>query len=399
MKQYAAILFVMLLLLTGCMTSPDTVGSQPTVADLFAPTTNLGATTTIPGSVATEPSMPGLPSFDGMFPGFPDPLGVGSQKFRQEAQPDETGRKCYLYQGEEVTIPFQVEGYGVFVEHGVGFLLFVDGKPQPYRTSENGEYSYMHGFKKEDFSYAYSMTDPVTGESQDYYRLEVDFMFEPVAGKKGDYVECQIVRMFYPDYSQEALGDFRIRPFTLASKTATHLFVLKIMEDPQQAQPLPVYDRLYNWELTTTDVSASEIAGWSDDDMLKNVRTNCFVNGLDMSKHNGMFWAVTEDDVIDVRFEVYGSPLLDFSLVYFVNNQPVSVSEEDFVTFRLNNAQKTIFTAKLDISDFDGESHIYCVMVARNRMELASIQGLFYVTVADSYVWLRDIPDPFEESN
>lgn len=391
------IMLISMTLLIGCVAVSDFAGSLATVADLFEPTTNLGVTTTSPGSVATEPAKPGMPSFDALFPGFPNTLGNISQKFREEPQPDETGRKCFVYQGEDVTIPFQVEGCGLLVEHGVGFLLLVDGKPQPYRTSANGEYSYMHGFKKEDCTYIYSMKDP-DGNNVDYYRLDVDFIFEPVTGKKGDYLECKIVRMYYPDYSQETLGDYRIRPYTLASKISQFSCLLKITEDVPHTQHVMVPDRLYDWELTTTDVSAKEIEGWTDDDILKNVRTKCYVNGLDMSKHNGMFWNVTKDDVIEVRFEVYGSPLLEFSLVYFINNRPVSVSDEDFVTFRLNNGQKTIFTAKLDISDFDGEAHIYCVLVARNRMELAHVQGLLFSTAADSYVWLRDIPDPFEES-
>lgn len=391
MKKYTVLVMIIgITLLIGCVAVSDPAGSLATVPDLFVPTTNLSIT--VSDSIPTEPSMPGMPSFDAMFPGFPNTLGNYSQKFREEPQPDETGRKCFVFQGEEVTIPFQVEGCGLLVEHGVGFLLFVDGKPQPYRTSANGEYSYVHGFKKEDCTYIYSTKDPETGENMDHYRLEVDFIFEPVAGEKGDYLECKIVRMYYPDYSQEKLGDYRIRPYTLANKISQFSFLLKITEDIPHTQHMPVADRLYDWELITADVSAEEIEGWTDDDMLKKVRTKCYVNGVDRSEHNGMFWNVTKDDVIEVRFEVYGSPLLEFSLVYFINNRPVSVSDEDFVTFRLNNGQKTIFTAKLDISDFDGETHIYCVLVARNR-----VQGVTFTTIADSYVWLRDIPDPFEE--
>lgn len=394
-KYTVLVMIIGITLLVGCAAVSNPVGSLATVPDLFVPTTNLS--TTVPGSTPSESTKPGMPSFDALFPGFSSTRSYYSHKFREDPQPDETGRNCFVYQGEEVTIPFQVEGCGLLVEHGVGYLLFVDGKPQPYRTSATGEYSYLHCFKKEDCTSIYSMKDPETGENTGYYRLEVDFIFKPVAGKKGDYLECKIVRMYYPDYSQEKLGDYRIRPYTLASRISQFSCLLKITEDVPNTQHVMVSDRLYDWELTVADVSTEEIEGWTDDDMLKKVRTKCYVNGLDVSKHNGMFWNVTKDDVIEVRFEVYGSPLLEFSLVYFVNNQPVSVSDEDFVTFYLNNGQKTIFTAKLDISDFDGETHIYCMLVDRNRSELTHVQGLLFSTIADSYVWLRDISDPFEE--
>ena len=384
------LLAICIAMMVGCTPITGSEGTLGTVSNLFTPTANAGTITH--DTVPTESSTPEFPSFDDMFQGFPENLGTYSQMLREELQPDETGRKSYVYKGGEAVIPYRAEGCGLMEAHGVGFLLFVDGKPQPYRVSENGEYSYLHGFKKEDYTYLYTQKNSETGEEDVYYRLDVDFIFEPVAGEKGDYVECKIVRIFYPDYSQEALGDYRIRPYTLAAAPSQLTVTIKIAEEISHNQKLPVYDRLYDWELTEVDVSSEEIAGWSGADMLTKVRKNCFVNGLDISKHNGMFWNVTKDDVIEVRFEVYGSPLLDFSLVYFVNNMPVSVSSGDFVTFRLNNGQKTVFTAKLDISDFDGEAHIYCVLVARNCAE-----GVTFTTVADSYVFLRDIPDPFEE--
>lgn len=368
-------LLLVVTLLNGCAPVLNSTGEFPTVSDIFDPTTSLPTTQvdTIPNSGA----------IDDPFPGLPNPIGGAGHGLLVAEEKDEVGRKCYLYEGGEICISYWVEGSGVFVEHGVGFLLFVDGMPQAYRTSEDGEYSYMHCFKKEDYS-SLGLGD---------MRLDVNFMFEPIAGKKGDYIECHIVRLYYPHYSMEALGDRGLRPYTLVLGSASRSFVLKYMADPPENEPLPVQDRLYDLEINMIDTTHEEIDGWSNDDMLKNIRTKCYVNELDSSSKN-ILWDVTKDDVITVQFEVYGSPLVHYGLVWFMDNKPVSVEKGDIITFGVEGGKKTVVTAKLDISDFDGESHLYCVLVPRNRREFGSAEGLMFTTQALSYFFLVDDSSP-----
>ncbi len=378
MKKYYQVVIwgiVLSLLLVGCVAVPDTIGTRPTVEDPFILPASLPST-----QADTIPNSGGM---DAQFPGLPNPLGGAGHGLLVEEEKDEVGRSCYLYEGGEVCVSYWVEGSGVFVEHGVGFLLFVDGMPQAYRTSEDGEYSYMHCFKKEDYS-SLGLGD---------MRLDVNFMFEPISGKKGDYIECHIVRLYYPDYSMEALGDRGVRPYTLVLGSASRSFVLKYMADPPENEPLPVQDRLYDLEINMVDTTHEEINGWSNDDMLKNIRTKCYVNGLDPSS-NTILWDVAKDDVITVQFEVYGSPLVHYGLVWFMDNRPVSVEKEDIITFGVEGGKKTVVTAKLDISDFDGESHLYCVLVPRNRREFGSAEGLMFTSQALSYFFLVDDPKP-----
>ena len=364
---------LLLALLCGCTSSPETIGTQPTVEDIFVPPT----TTAAPISPdATEPQ-----DITDMFPGLPSPLGGGGSGLTTPMERDENGRKCYEYHGGEMAVSFWAEGNGVFLETGVGFLLFTDGIPQPYRVSEDGEYSYLHTFDMED--YTLSTQDP--GD----YRLDVTFLFEPVAGKQGDYIECVIVKLNYPDYSPAAVGDKGARPYTLIMGGGyKSMFVLKCMEDPPETELIPVQERLYDLDVTKVDTTYAEVSGWSGDDYLKDIRTNVFVCDFDANYHANIC-KVTKEHEITLRFEIWGSPLVRYRLVYFMNNQPVSVAEENIIDITVEQGKKTIVTAKLDISDFDKEASIYCILVARNRLEYGAAAGQA-ASGAYSYFWLHE---------
>ena len=135
-------LFLVAALLWGCASAPETVGTQPTVMDLFDPPTTTAALTA-PFATAPEATAP-----TDQFPGLPWPLGGGGSGLSVAMEKDGNGRKCYEYHGGEMAVSFWAEGNGVFLETGVGFLLFTDGLPQPYRVSEAGGYSYLHTFDK-----------------------------------------------------------------------------------------------------------------------------------------------------------------------------------------------------------------------------------------------------------
>lgn len=376
MKSLVA-LVLLAVLLGGCAASPETIVTQPTVGDIFVPP----ATTTGP----TVPEASESKDITDVFPGIPWPLGGGGSGLTVAMELDENGRKCYEYHGGEMAVSFWAEGSGVFLETGVGFLLFTDGLPQPYRISEDGEYSYLHTFNMADYT-------PGTQDPGDY-RLDVTFLFEPVAGKQGDYVECNIVMLKYPDYSPSAVGDDGARSYTLINGGAFRsLFVLKCMEDPPETELIPVQERLYDLEVSKVDTTYAEVLGWSGDDAMKNIRINAFVNGFDQNFH-GDLYTVTKEDEITVRFEIWGSPLVHYRLVYFMNNQPVSVAEENIIDITLEQGKKTVVTAKLDISDFDEEASIYCILVARNRMEYGAAAGTA-ASGAYSYFWLHDQASP-----
>ena len=65
-------------------------------------------------------------------------------------------------------------------ERNVGILLFLDGRPQPYRLEGDTDYQYMHRFTLNN-----EMIYPV-------------FYFTPVTGQAGDTLEMATLTVLYP---------------------------------------------------------------------------------------------------------------------------------------------------------------------------------------------------------
>lgn len=86
--------------------------------------------------------------------------------------------------GEGVTLPYEATATGKATN--LGFLLFVNGKPQAYHTDEYEEDNYCHVFHMEE----------------DVEKL-FDFRFMPSSGKKGELLQLTILSVYYPDFKPD----------------------------------------------------------------------------------------------------------------------------------------------------------------------------------------------------
>lgn len=77
-------------------------------------------------------------------------------------------RAVYEYNGSQFELEYHVTTSGT--AKNMGFLLFLDGIPQPYQVDGEGDVDYMHMFELEDDDQAYPFS----------------FVFTPVTGSAGD---------------------------------------------------------------------------------------------------------------------------------------------------------------------------------------------------------------------
>ena len=88
-----------------------------------------------------------------------------------------------VYQGEEVYFEYYVNAIGN--AKNVGFLMFIDGIPQPYRIdSIDAPNEYMHIFNLES----------------DNIDLPFTFIFSPVIGNQGDDLSVSIISIYNPSF-------------------------------------------------------------------------------------------------------------------------------------------------------------------------------------------------------
>ncbi len=84
--------------------------------------------------------------------------------------------KTFTYTGGTLELPYYAEGSGLGTN--CGFLLFLDGIPQPYRIESEGSCAYLH---------LLSLTDNV--------RKNFSFYLEPVTGKAGETLTLTILSL------------------------------------------------------------------------------------------------------------------------------------------------------------------------------------------------------------
>ena len=258
---------------------------------------------------------------------------------------EKTTMQYRVYDGGEMRLPFYLLTQG-YEADGFGVLLFVDGLPQPYRMEGDTEYSYMHAFYPED------------GE---YY---LDLYFIPVTGQAGDNLEVWALLVFGPECFPTKDNPYT-RQYAMGSVMAEQRIQFNAAPP---AQELPeASNRILSQTVSYEDTSFSDISGWSVEDLQTKISSICTTPDMDDRTHMSRY-DISADTPIQLRFEVYGSPLVDYRLVYFLDYVPVAVSIEDLAFIEIESGRKTIVETTVDLSGFDGYSILFPVLVPVNRI-------------------------------
>ena len=326
MKKVWIFLILLALLLTACAPEkgPRETTQIPTVENVF-----------------TQPST--TSEADTQEPEDSQALGSVIIGAAGDSQKDEKGT-FYTYNGGEMVLPFRVEGSGSIVCGGIGILLFVDGLPQPYKT-EGTDYGFLHTFFPPD-NEAYT----------------VDLVFTPVTGKAGDDLEVYAVSVLAPNYSYTS-KDSQAFPYTGGSPSAG--FRLKYQQTPPEETFPKESLWLSNVEIRKESLSFSEIGDWSEQELQENLEYHFFANNI-LDTSAPYVYEVEGAQPIHLRYEVFGSPYVRYHLVFFVDNQPVASQDGTPIFVDVENGQKTVVEAQLDMTGFDTESVLYAVLVPQN---------------------------------
>lgn len=326
-KSMTILFFIISLLFSGCTSVVNQEitenSTESTVADFFGEsetalkeTVETSAQEMVVGSLAIGP-------------------GGDSEK-------DEYGT-YRRYTGGEMTLPLRVGADGRLAVNGIGILIFIDGQPQPYKTDDEPEYSYMHTFYPDSFSY------------------ERNSYFVPVTGKEGDVLEFYVMAIIYPSYSLED-GDAGM---VFTSGTTIGGSRLKYEATPPE-ETLPEKQMwLSDVSVTLENATVADFGGWSEEDMRTAIDYKFLVDDVS-DRGRRRVYDVTADEPLKVHYELFGTHYVSFGLVFFVDNVPVFCEELDPILPQIENGQKYILEANLNLEDYDGESVIYAVLVPRN---------------------------------
>lgn len=295
-------------------------------------------------SGSTVPSLSALPSDTAStMPKEGGNLGSLSAGLHDDCPSDDYG-PYITYTGGEMSMGYEIGSSGKIRESGIGILLFLDGQPQPYRLEGESTYTYLHTFYPEKPS------------------MVVDFYFTPITGQEGDDLEMYALAILNPEY-RPSVGPQQMMVFTSGSVGAG--WRLKFEATPPEADFPEKQVRLSDAEIAATDASYGDTVGWSEEDLRERLDSRSYVNG---APHNGQnrVYNITADTPVDLRYELWGTPYIKSSVIFYVDNEPVFTSDGLPFDMTVSSGEKKILTAKLDMTGFTGESVLYIVRVPRN---------------------------------
>ena len=326
----ALITAALLLSLAACGNVEDTTPPE-TVENIF---TNPSESETVQ---TTEPNRESeLLKFEGI-------VSIGNGWFRVlgDHEADENG-PYFEYHGGDMCLTVSMCDDGTVGQYGIGLVIFLDGQPQAYKLTEDGEYSYMHTVYLE----------------QGIEKI-VDLYFVPCAGENGDILEAYIAWYVYPGYSDyNAIGtyDYGMNVSDVGPR-------IKLCADPPDMAYPQVKDRLLSCEVAYEETPWFEINDWTTEELRSRVDYHFFVEGSSLYKQ---YEYVPKDGKLTLRLEIWGNPDMEYGLVLFVEDQILSTEESELIMFGIQQGMTTVVEVTVDMSEYDGECAVVMALVPRN---------------------------------
>lgn len=271
---------------------------------------------------------------------------------------DENGKKLpFVYDGGEINIPYKVSAAGK--AKNVGFLVFVDGIAQPYKTDTASAYQTMHimDLEEDDKEYPFSI------------------IFEPVTGKKGDTLSLMIVSVYAPDFMPDMVNS---SSYGMYHDTLAADYEITFEADAQSPDgtALPKYKQLQNVKQSTEPVtqdyldSLSVYSGMEDitlETLNKQVFAQQFFDGQGglISNLN-----VNADGTLHVTFKIVGYPGARYRHTFYINHQALTDGKNTSFETILTKGNVSVIEADIELSELEDFNTFYVVSTLCNVQEL-----------------------------
>ncbi len=355
--KLSKIISLLLALFLLCSCTPVVIPSdQPTETtgeDIFTPTQQ-----------PTEASGPDVPTESSALPSETEPISdmTGSVRWGITSYDVDPLGAYVIYPGEEMTLQMDLEHSGRSGKFGTGLLLFVDGQPQPYKTDEEDYYSYMHTFYHRNSSKEFTVS------------------FIPVTGKEGDTLELcgTLVDSAYYDPAK-GVGS------CMPGKAPVSIRMVYTATPPADTDLCQPNVMLSDVQIYKTDTKATDVVGWSAEDLFKRIGTRFLVDGQTFPATR---YEMSKEQPVSLEFNLWGTTTVKYGLVLFIDHQPVVAEDGKPFMLDVESGQTSVFRATLDMTGFEGERTVYAILVPRNIQTAAGMTTEVVLTGTSCYTLL-----------
>lgn len=260
------------------------------------------------------------------------------------------------YEGGEMQIPYFMQGSGIGKD--CGFLLFLDGIPQPYKVEgQDTGYQYMHLFELEE-------------EKDETYVIR----FTPVTGKKGQELSICITSIINPEFMPDMKNSFSyghshmameaVYPFlfqedaghdeALSEKTEEkgREIIRNLVEEERET------DRDFIRELEEERTGAVNLE--------KDVETMLSISGESMRLSETA--DISGKETLHVRYIIMGHPGAEYKTVFYLNHEPLTYKGEEAFVSVLKSGKMWVAEFDLDTKNLEGAT-FYAISVPCNSAD------------------------------
>ena len=262
----------------------------------------------------------------------------------------ESGERLpFPYDGGEFRLDYRFSLTGKM--DTVGFLLFLDGQPQPYKVNDTtAEYEYCHSFP--------------TAEDQTF-----SFLFEPVTGSTGDTLTLTVVSITNPDFQPDMEST---SSYGWYHKTLDSYVELKFNVDaPAAHSDLPPVREIFSQsEVREEKVTAQYV----ENELPKYGWGGVSMDTLD----SGIYYTFSCDGSliydnlrvsapVTLRFTMCGTAGTSYSIAFFLDHRPVKLDESTSCSITLSKGGVMELEAVIDPDMLGDFNTLYCVAVPRGE--------------------------------
>lgn len=264
---------------------------------------------------------------------------------------------CLTYEGGEMEIPYFMQGSGI--ARNCGFLVFLDGIPQPYKVkgTDTG-YRYMHLFELE--------------ENKDENHI---IQFMPVTGKEGEKLSVCITSITNPEFMPDMKDSFSYGHSHKAMEAVYPiLFQAAAGQDQKLSEKANEINREAIRNLTQEEMETdqdfikklSEETGAEITNLDKDVQTRLYVS------EQSMLLKETADlsgkETIHIKYIIMGHPGAEYKTVFYLNHEPLTYNGKDSFLSVLKSGQADVIEFDLNASELENTT-FYAVSVPCNSAD------------------------------
>ena len=245
---------------------------------------------------------------------------------------DETGLQAVCeYTGGQLKLDYSVTATGS--AKNVGFLLFLDGIPQPYQVNGTGDINYMNMFQLQ----------------QDNVEYKFSFVFSPVTGTLGETLPLKIYSVYCPQYQPDMVSSYSYGIYHSILESSVNICFRADATPKEVMTDLKIKTALSSVRISNKNITDDFItANFGNDLSVENLLEDSiydFVNYNGEKAYESL--DVTNQESVRVSYQMMGMPGAIYRISLFANHEPLT--EGSSIVWEVETSENAIVTFEADV--------------------------------------------------